>query len=1524
MPARLFFPVLFLLLFGMQVSGVEFFEAPRLLVPSGSRFPFVESVGDELIVIYQETTGRGEDRSGEIHLRRMVSENGREWQDLGRFGSPVRFSETEPNVFSAVVREDGTIFVALAVDDTETVLYRSTNAGRSFVRLTEISTATTSVAPKLSVTRDNGLLLFVNQERDAELNILSAASDDGRQWTEFERIRADNPLLLSFLPEHISLPDGDLLVYQGLEAGGGSQFNLYVSRSTDGGRSWTPAVRFTDFRNPGGSAGPDSFDNQRPHLSRNAEGAVVTWERRQGREASRVFAAEIRSNLQEGRVRQISSGLRSSSSPRRLTFEGTELFLWFEESASQRRIILAEPFRAVFRERVLSEMPGDSTFAEAAVHNERLHVFWQNDENGTRAIAYLEPDQRIDPPRVSGVNFTADLRAPRETAEVRLSPPEDPSDISGYSWVWSRDPDAEVPRELVVEDETSVLRLATDEDGDWFLRARVRDEAGNWSEPETVRFVRDLTPPDPVVFEEPDLDDSGFLPSNTFTLEWEESDSPHIEGYAYTFVYLGPRNASFDPDRELPDPPQRIMTTDTSVSRNNMDNGLWALRVSPIDDIGNFGEPETLLFRLNKYVPVTIVSFVDSEIDRLGRTLVEIRGRGFSAEGRVERIILDRDGDEPFDYTFSPNGEERFTVRDDRTIVGPVIDTIASGRYRLGIVHPERGTYWTDPVLDLQATGTVKFGDFTVGYRPEYSVVGTRGLSLPALSLLSWLTSALLALTAVLAVTRLASVSREGVTLKRDVYALITGNEFDSTERKARMARMKRRGIGLRVKFTAFFVTLVVAVVLMVALPLGNFIIATQQETLTQGLRDRTSILLESISSGSAQFLPDAENSLFELNTLPAQTNAVEEALFATITGLDRASMDEVVWASNDPRITRSTTVPEDERVIDTERLIRGESRYTDEVSPEIERLSEEISEQAREALGDIPERIDRLNRERIDVALAGEPDAEDRVGELDDSIDILIGQQQEILNEVGNVVVSVPELNPDTVLVADTDEYLFFRPIVYRELNSDVYFHGVVRILVSSERIIQEIQASQQNLVTTTGIITLIAVGIGVVGALLLASIIVIPIRRLVGGLEVIRDTEDKTQLADHVITLRTRDELSTLAGVVNEMTQGLVKAAAANKDLTVGKEVQKMFIPLKTDQSGQKLTTAQDETEDIEFFGYYEGAKGVSGDYFNYRRLDREHYAIIKCDVAGKGVPAALIMVEVATIYISYFRNWNVSQIAKLPELVESINDLLEERGFKGRFAAFTLAILNAKTGVARVCNAGDTLMYTYHAATHDMNATTLPTVPAAGVFPSELIPNGFPQVAHRLQVGDILLFFTDGMEEAKRILRDGEFRPTEFDAKEVAAFANPDGAPGADSDNADGDNRIGDEEFSIPRIRAIIKAVQSRGTYTLQRAFNPFEEELVFDFSRLEPNAESTVMALIAVEKIFRLVPDPSAGIDDRVIIDREVDDFLATTFQAYSSYFHHKVEQKEEGQYRSYAYLREDEQYDDLTILAVRKK
>jgi hypothetical protein len=235
----------------------------------------------------------------------------------------------------------------------------------------------------------------------------------------------------------------------------------------------------------------------------------------------------------------------------------------------------------------------------------------------------------------------------------------------------------------------------------------------------------------------------------------------------------------------------------------------------------------------------------------------------------------------------------------------------------------------------------------------------------------------------------------------------------------------------------------------------------------------------------------------------------------------------------------------------------------------------------------------------------------------------------------------------------------------------------------------------------------------------------VITPIRRLLEGVEKIRNTEDKEKLRDFAVNIKTGDEISALAETLTQMTHGLAREAAANKMLTVGKDLQKFFMPLEVGSDGTKKTIGREETDRVSFFGYYEGAQGVSGDYFDFRKLDDKHYAIIKSGVAGKGVPASILMVEVAATFLNYFRRWSLDNDGiHLDQLVYSINDLLEERGFKDRFAALNVMILDVESGALYMCNAGDNLLHIYDIVRRRGVSYVLPQAPAVGMFPSMLV--------------------------------------------------------------------------------------------------------------------------------------------------------------------------------------------------------
>jgi hypothetical protein len=183
-------------------------------------------------------------------------------------------------------------------------------------------------------------------------------------------------------------------------------------------------------------------------------------------------------------------------------------------------------------------------------------------------------------------------------------------------------------------------------------------------------------------------------------------------------------------------------------------------------------------------------------------------------------------------------------------------------------------------------------------------------------------------------------------------------------------------------------------------------------------------------------------------------------------------------------------------------------------------------------------------------------------------------------------------------------------------------------------------------------------------------------------------------------------------------------------------------------------------------------------------------------------------------------------------------------------------------------------------------------------------------------KLEKGDILFLFTDGIEEAQRVFRDGTFAPT---------ICSEPGLKEGESHGGTHNWGKSVEELGMKRVYSIIEAVCGRSSFTLFKYHNPLaNEELIFDFSGCQGTSDEAVLAMAAVEKVFRIYPDASAAAQDLIRVDRKIDAFLARTFSGYRAYFKTRSEKPDEPDYVFFAGLKEDEQKDDLTILGVRKK
>ncbi|AEF80705.1 SpoIIE family protein phosphatase [Leadbettera azotonutricia] len=1528
---------LFFLFQGMLFGQTSFFwEQPEVFSGPRGSFPVSASTGDLGILVWQETDRRavsGANGSGDgaISIALAVKKPGASWENKGIIGGPYLYSGTEPSIISAVIDKQNRILIAAAASAAETEILISGDEGQSFEKYRIDSGTESSVAPRIAVRSDGGYLLFVTRGSDSSLSLYYALSDNGRVWSAFRPFVTDNAMQLNFLPSHASYGGREYVIFQSFT--GSSEtiptFQLFLKMSSDNGRTWGPSQRFTSFRDAYmyTSATADNFDNQRPQLTVQNDSLFLVWERRYRTGSPQVYAARIRADGSLiGAPERINTNDAYCNNPVAFTYGGDTKVIWFDNRRGGNRIYLAQREGLNWINTDLSgSVGGDASFGRSVVDSDGLFIFWQTTTaQGSARIYSLLPDTSVNPVRITAGNFTPGRRTRGERARFSWNVPVDSSGISGFAYAWSKDEDVVPNKNIMVyntrDSAATSAETVADDDGSWYFTIIAQDYAGNWSPPSRIEYIRDTIPPPAAAIIQPDLDENGFLLSNTFTLNWNVPPASDIAGYTWDLQYLG-SSAQFSsmdngifqaaaselyPGSRAAAP--RVQGTGTSVSYTNQDDGVWLFTVRAIDEVGNVGPHSSIYFRTDKYVPHTYITWVDASQDEQGILDLRIMGRGFADGGSVIRVFLDKDGQEPYDREFYLRNDD-YRIASDREINGLRIEDIEEGNYRVGVEHPVRGLYITGPMVAINETGTVKFGDYGSIWQPSWLLRHARRFIFDTAWFVVIAILVLCGLGILVVIRGIGNVVAESAVIRLDAAALITG-DFMPSEKKKRLARIKRRGIGLRFKMASFTVALVMLVVVMVSAPLYVMMTRTQRDTLLQGLWDRSTVLLEGLATNTRAYLP--MGNILELGFLPAQMSAIPEARYVTITGYnpDTTIFDDAVWATNDTDILAK---------VDTVEFQPGVSRITDEITPRLQGIADELNDQARSAVGDLSATIASFNQEARSIATNLDAASQQRLEDIQVTTRSLEAQLTERLSEIGRQIRSEPEFSTDNFTADKSRVYVFFKPVMYRQGTEDTYFRGLIRLEVSIDSILEDIAEGQQDLLRIIIVVALAAIAIGAVGALVLSTLIIHPIRRLVSHVEVIRDTEDKADLEGVDIHIKTHDEIAVLGNTINDMTHGLVKAAAAASDLSIGKEIQKKFIPLDLDKEGNKLSTGYKKSENAHFFGYYEGAKGVSGDYFDYQDLDGRYYAVIKCDVAGKGIPAALIMIQVATMFLNYFKQWKPTEKGMhIEDVVYQINEFIETLAFKGRFAAFTLCLFDSQTGKVRFCNAGDNIIHLFDASEGCMKTLTLPETPATGVLPNFMVESkgGYSVQTMTLDHGDILLLYTDGIEEAKRKFRNSAFEDI---------ICTEGGAP----NDTPHENHVvgqGDEEMGPDRVLAIINAVMNKGTYTLHKWHNPEGDatDLNFDFTSCDGKVEEVIMAMVSVEKMFRCYKDPKATADNRVLVDKKIDDFLKEHFLQYRSYCSFTRENPGNDAYMYYTNVKEDDQYDDLTILGIKRK
>lgn len=196
------------------------------------------------------------------------------------------------------------------------------------------------------------------------------------------------------------------------------------------------------------------------------------------------------------------------------------------------------------------------------------------------------------------------------------------------------------------------------------------------------------------------------------------------------------------------------------------------------------------------------------------------------------------------------------------------------------------------------------------------------------------------------------------------------------------------------------------------------------------------------------------------------------------------------------------------------------------------------------------------------------------------------------------------------------------------------------------------------------------------------------------------------------------------------------LLEKHEIEREIGIAAEIQRDLIPEKIPEFAGATLAA-----------YSKPAKGVSGDYYDVYKLDNDKIAIVVCDVAGKGVPASLVMVMIRSIFRLIA---NPKRTAG--EVVSWVNKGIAGNVSVDRYATMSVLIYDQKHREATFTNAAHFPLLIYRKARKQLEEVDTQGLPI-GIDAK----GSYGQKKVKFHSGDVVFFCTDGITEAVNKARE-----------------------------------------------------------------------------------------------------------------------------------------------------------------------
>ena len=348
----------------------------------------------------------------------------------------------------------------------------------------------------------------------------------------------------------------------------------------------------------------------------------------------------------------------------------------------------------------------------------------------------------------------------------------------------------------------------------------------------------------------------------------------------------------------------------------------------------------------------------------------------------------------------------------------------------------------------------------------------------------------------------------------------------------------------------------------------------------------------------------------------------------------------------------------------------------------------------------------------------------------MPDQVDWATGEKMSVLDdeEGGKRKLTVKDDSGKLVFDSEEDPNASMGAFVVSTHFSRVYRHIFARSTT--------LQKVVYGLMVTVAIFFLIIELISVLSGFLLAKSITASVHNLFEGTERIKKGD-----LNYQIKVGAPDQLGDLATSFNSMTdsvKNLLKERAEKErlaeSLRIARQMQQNLLPKEIQSlGGMDISTMNIPAEE------------VCGDYYDILRRTDHEVGIVVADVSGKGPSAALYMAEVKGVILS------MSQRPVNPrQFLVDANNILGPTLDAKNFITMTYAMIDEQKRTMVMSRAGHNPILHYRASDEVVDVVQ-PGGIGLGLARNGIFERTLEEVERKLESGDVLVFYTDGLTEA-----------------------------------------------------------------------------------------------------------------------------------------------------------------------------